>query len=156
MTELTRLSRLLLITLAAVMAGCSNPDSQTPAAGTPSSETKPVKAVAHPPPPAAAAAAGNVSRERVLRAMTCQIVLGQMVGTKMTNADTGLPPDLAERLKASAISRWDSFALEHAQAAGVQDQERLALIVSLNKPSSTAEDRQHTVDTVRDCLDNEP
>ena len=155
-TEQTKLSRLLLISLVAALAGCGSSDSQVPAATATPSSSKPVQAATASPAPAATAEKEVVSRERVLRAMTCQIVLGQAVGTKMANADTGLPPDLVERLKASSITRWDTFAVEHAQSAGVQDEDRMALIVSLSKLSSSAEDRQQTIDTVRDCLDGEP
>ena len=151
MTEPTQLSRLLVISLAVVLAGCGSPDSQVPVATAPSAASKPVEKATQAP-----AAVSGVSRERVLRAMTCQIVLSQAVGIKMANADTGLPADLVDRLKVSAISRWDTFAVEHALAAGATDEDRLALIVSNNKLSSSAEDRERTIDTVRDCLDNEP
>lgn len=156
MTKPTQLSHLLLIASAAAMAGCSSPDSQAPVANAPVADRTPVQAATPAPAPAATTATSDVSRERVLRAITCQIVLSQALGTKMANADTGLPADLESRLKVSAAARWDTFAVEHAPAAGVTDEDRLALIVSFNQLSPTAEERQHTVDTVRDCLDNDP
>ncbi|MEO7013525.1 MAG: hypothetical protein ABI127_04395 [Dokdonella sp.] len=154
MNEPTKLSRLLLFSLAVALAGCGNSDPQQPTATAPTADSKPVQTAT--PAPAAKAATSDVSRERVLRAITCQNVLSQAIGTKMANADTGLPPDLEARLKVSAAAPWDTFAVEHAPAAGIKNEDRPALIVSLNKPSRTAEDRQHTVDIVRDCLDNEP
>ena len=154
--EPTKLSCLLLISLAAALAGCGSPDSQAPTTAAPSTDSKTVEMASTASTPAAAAAAGDASRERVLRAVTCQIVLSQAVGTKMANADTGLPPDLEARLKVSATTRWDMFAVKHASAAGVTDEDRFALIQSHNTVSATEEDRQHTIDTVRDCLDNEP
>ncbi len=158
MIEPTKLSCLLLISLAAALAGCGSPDSQAPTTAAPSTDSKTVEmgSTASTPAAAAAAASGDASRERVLRAVTCQIVLSQAVGTKMVNADTGLPPDLEARLKVSATTRWDVFAVKHALAAGVTDEDRFALIQSHNALVATDEDRQHTIDTVRDCLDNEP
>ena len=153
-TEPTKLSRLLLISLAVALAGCGTPDPQQPTGTAATPDSKPAQIAASVT--STKAVTSEVTRERALRAVTCQIVLGQAIGTKMANADTGLPPDLESRLKASAAARWDTFAVEHAPAAGVNDEDRLALIVSLNKASPTVEDRQHSTDTVRDCLDNEP
>lgn len=156
MTKLIALSRCMLIGLAVALAGCGNADSQLPDKATPSAVSNLAETAKPAPAPVAAAAEASISKERVLRAITCHNVLSRAVGVKMANADTGLPPDLADRLKVSALTRWKAFDDAHAQAAGVQDEDRFELIQSLNKPSPTAEDRQHTIDTVRDCLDNEP
>jgi hypothetical protein len=138
--------------VAAAMAGCSESGNQAPVASSP----QPADAIDQRAAASATVPVENVSRERVLRAMKCQIVLGQSVGVKMANAETGLPPDLVSRLKASAIARWQKFVQAHAQAAGVQDNDRAAIVAQLDKLSPTAEDRQDSVDAVRDCLDNEP
>jgi hypothetical protein len=138
--------------VAAAMAGCSSSGNQAPVASSP----QPAAAIDQQSAASATAPVEDVSRERVLRAIKCQIALGQSVGVKMANAETGLPPDLVSRLKASAIARWQKFAEAHAQAAGVQDNDRAAIVAQLDKLSPTTEDRQDNVDTVRDCLDNEP
>lgn len=142
--------------MAAALGGCSSPDSQSPVETVPTVSSNPGGMATSSADSIAVATTSDVSRERVLRAMTCQIVLAQMVGTKMSNASTGLPADLEVRIKASAVTPWEKFALEHAQAAGVTDDDRASLIASENKLSSSAEDRAKTVDTVRGCLDNQP
>lgn len=143
----------LLVAVVVALTGCGNSDNPTPAiSGTPPPATTEQVPVSTPAP----APVENVSRERVLRAMTCQIVLSQSIGVAMANGDTGLPPDLASRLKASTAERWQTFVETHAQAAGVQDSERAEIVTQLNTLSSTDADRQRMVDTVRDCLDNEP
>ncbi len=91
-----------------------------------------------------------------MRALTCEALLGQLVGVAMAQADTGLPPDLSARLKLSAASRWADFADAHADSAGVSQSEREQIILDLSKLSNTDQDREHTVATVRDCLDNAP
>lgn len=140
---------LLAIAVAVALAGCGDSDNPTSAVSAPISEQAPVST----PPPALVE---DVSRERVLRAMRCQIVLSQNIGVAMANADTGLPPDLASRLKVSAAMRWQEFTDAHVEAAGVQDNDRVAIVNALNTLSPTDEDRQRTIDTVRDCLDGEP
>lgn len=154
MIEPAKLSRVLLIAWASALAGCGGAGPQTPApsAAPPSSRAADVAAPDYAP----AAATSPVSRERALRALTCQVVLAQATGVKMANADTGLPADLESRLKIGALTRWDAFAATHAQAAGVGNQDRQAIVASYNALSATAEDRQRHVDTVRDCLDNAP
>ena len=143
----------LLVAFSAALAGCGNSENPTP----PVSSTPPAADTENVPVSTPASVpVESVSRERVLRAMKCQIVLSQSIGVAMTNADTGLPPDLVSRLKASAAARWQTFAETHAQAAGVQDSDRAEIVTQVTTLSSTDDDRQQTVDTVRDCLDNEP
>jgi hypothetical protein len=143
----------LLVAVVVALTGCGNPDNPTPAiSGTSPPATTEQVPVSTPAP----APVENVSRERVLRAMTCQIVLGQSIGVAMANGDTGLPADLSSRLKVSATARWQNFVVAHAQAAGVQDSDHAEIVTQFNTLSSTDDDRQRTVNTVRDCLDNEP
>ncbi len=142
-----------LLLVAAALASCGSSESPSPEGrGTSPSVVTEQVPVSNPAP----APTEMVSRERVLRAMRCQILLSQMVGVAMTNADTGLPPDLVSRLKASAVARWQNFADAHAQAAGVQASDHKEIIAELNTLSSSADDRQRSVDNVRDCLDSEP
>lgn len=143
----------LLVVVVAALAGCGSTDNPAPAVDGAAPVAIAEKAPVSTPAPAPIE---NVSRERVLRAMRCQIVLSQSIGVAMANADTGLPSDLASRLKVSTAARWQKFAEAHAQAAGVQDSDRAAIVTQVNTLSSTEDDRQRTIDAVRDCLDNEP
>ena len=74
----------------------------------------------------------------------------------MTNSDTGLPPDLSSRLKASTAARWEKFVAAHSERSGVKNEDHATIVTQLNPLSPTAEDRQQNIDIVRDCLDNEP
>ncbi|MGB0132966.1 hypothetical protein [Dokdonella sp.] len=143
----------LLVAVAASLAGCGSSDNPASASGaaSPNAISEPMP-VSTPAP----ATVEVVSRERVLRAMRCQIVLSQSIGVAMANADTGLPPDLVSRLKVSAVARWQDFTEAHAEAAGVQASDRAEIVVQSNSLSSTDEDRQRTIDIVRDCLDSQP
>lgn len=157
MIEFTKRRGFVLVAVVAanvaVLAGCGKSDDSTPEVGAalPAASAEPMPAAASEP-----ATVEDVSRERVLRAMKCQIVLSQSIGVAMANGDTGLPPELASRLKASTAARWQKFAEAHAQASGVQDSDRAEIVVQLNTLSSTDSDRETNVDIVRDCLDNEP
>ena len=158
MINLRKLYFIQLVVAASALAGCGSSDSGMSAADAATAAAATGHAHATTPVQEAAATtpAETVSRERVLRAMKCQIVLSQNASVAMmNNADTGLPADLAARLKVSAIARWEKFAAANAEAAGVHDSDRAQLVTQLDKLSSTAEDRQHTVEIVRDCLDND-